>query len=585
MGVAELSAANNKPGTTPLQKTESANVGSFQDVNDSNPGHLHRRLNNRQIQLIAAGGSIGTALFISIGGALAKGGPGSLLITYLLYTLILSLVNNSVAEMNTYMPVEGGFVRLAGYWVDDSLGFLAGWNFFLYEALNIPFEITALTFVISFWNADVTNPGPTAGVCAAVIICYGPVLPSQRGFYIDFVHRSALNVLAVRFYGEAEFWLSGGKLVLIFILFSFTLVTMCGGNPQHDAYGFRNFSNPGSFETYLSQGDKGRFEGFLACLWSAAFTIVGPEYISMVSAEAQRPSIFIKSAFKTVYYRFCIFFVFGALTVGIVCAYNDATLAKIWFGTGSSGSAAASPYVIAMQNLGIAGLPHLVNFLLLTSIFSAGNTYTYAATRVLYSLALEGRAPRFLSYCNKNGVPIWCFCVVMCFPFLSFLQVSNGSAKVLTWLTSIITGGALITFMIMSVTFINYYKACQAQGVDRRKERPYYGYFQPYCAYIALTVQGVILLTYGYYAFRPKWDVEIFFQNYSMQIIAILLFCGWKIIKRTRYIRPDDVDLVWKRPQVEAYEDSITEPPVGFWKEMLQMTGFSRHKRPAGDGV
>ncbi|KAM0445489.1 hypothetical protein ACHAQK_001699 [Fusarium lateritium] len=530
-------------------------TSSLQYVDDNGMGHLHRRLNNRQIQLIAAGGSIGTALFISIGGGLARGGPGSLVIAFTLYSLVLALVNNSIAEMNTYMPVAGGFVTLAGHWVDDALGFVAGWNFFLYEALIIPFEITALTSVISYWNPDVLNAGPTAGVCIAVIVCYG-----------------LLNVLAVRFYGESEFWLSGGKLVLIFLLFAFTFVTMVGGNPKHDAYGFRHFSNPGSFATYLSQGDKGRFEGFLAALFTAAFTIVGPEYISMVAAEAQRPSITIKSAFKTVYYRFCVFFIMGALAIGIVCAYNDPALYDIYFGAGGTGNAASSPYVIAMSNLGIKGLPHVVNFLILTSIFSAGNTYTYCATRALYSLSLAGRAPRFLRYCNKSGIPIYCFCVTMLFPFLSLLQVANGSAKVLGWLVSIVTGGGVITFMIMSITYINYHKACVAQGVNRKTERPYYGYFQPYGAYIALAVQSVIVLVYGYYAFRPKFDVEVFFQNYSMQILAILLFGGWKICKKTKYIRPHEVDLVWERPQIEAYEATFTEAPVGFWTEMGQLT-------------
>ncbi|KAM5353104.1 hypothetical protein ACJ41O_001820 [Fusarium nematophilum] len=542
-------------------KAESADLGSINNGTHADLGHLHRRLNNRQIQLIAAGGSIGTALFISIGGGLAKGGPGSLLLAYTLYTIVLALVNNSIAEMNTYMPVAGGFVRLAGYWVDDALGFLAGWNFFLYEALIIPFEITALNLVLSFWSDDITNPGPTAGICAAVIILYG-----------------LINILAVRFYGEAEFWLSGGKLILIFMLFAFTFVTMVGGNPKGDAYGFRYFSNPGSFATYLSGGDLGRFEGFLAALWSASFTVVGPEYISMVSAEAQRPSIYIKSAFKTVYYRFCIFFIVGALAVGIVVPYNHPTLLDIYFGDGGgAGTAGASPYVIAMESLGVKVLPHIVNALILTSIFSAGNTYTYCATRALYSLALEGRAPRVLRYCNKAGVPVYCFCVVMLFPMLSFLQVGSGSSKVLNWLISIVTGGGLITFLIMSITFINYYKACEVQGVDRKTERPYYGYFQPYGAYIAIAVQSVILLGYGYYAFRP-WNVETFFQNYSMQILAVLLYGGWKIIKRTRYIRPHEVDLVWERPQIEAYENSIAEPAVGFWTEMGQMVGFRRNK-------
>jgi amino acid transporter len=137
-----------------------------------NADGLQRRLNNRQIQLIAIGGSIGTALFVSIGNGLARGGPGSLLLAYIIYPCVLALVNNSIAEMTTYMPVSGGFIRLAGHWVDDALGFMAGWNFFFYEALLIPFEISALNLVISFWNEKVTDPGPTAGICIAVIACY-----------------------------------------------------------------------------------------------------------------------------------------------------------------------------------------------------------------------------------------------------------------------------------------------------------------------------------------------------------------------------------------------------------------------------
>jgi amino acid transporter len=133
---------------------------------------LQRSLNNRQIQLIAIGGAVGTGIFVSIGGGLASGGPASLLIAFTILSCVLALVNNSLAEMTVLMPVSGGFVRLAGHWVDDALGFTAGWNFFFYEALLIPFEITALNIVLSFWNENLTNPGPTAGICAGVIILY-----------------------------------------------------------------------------------------------------------------------------------------------------------------------------------------------------------------------------------------------------------------------------------------------------------------------------------------------------------------------------------------------------------------------------
>lgn len=78
---------------------------------------------------------------------------------------------------------------------------------------------------------------------------------------------------------------------------------------------------------------------------------------------------------------------------------------------------------------------------MLTSIFSAGNTYTYCAVRNLYGLALEGRAPRFLQKCTKNGVPIYCFCVVMIFPMLAFLQVGSGSSVAITWFASLVTAG------------------------------------------------------------------------------------------------------------------------------------------------
>lgn len=93
---------------------------------------------------------------------------------------------------------------------------------------------------------------------------------------------------------------------------------MVGGNPQHDAYGFRYWKNPGGFAEYITTGTLGQFEGFLGSLWAASFCIVGPEYISMVAAEAKRPRIYIKQAFKTIYWRFGIFFIGGALCAGIV---------------------------------------------------------------------------------------------------------------------------------------------------------------------------------------------------------------------------------------------------------------------------
>lgn len=173
----------------------------------------------------------------------------------------------------------------------------------------------------------------------------------------------------------------------------------------------------------------GRFESFLTCMWAASFCVVGPEYMAMVAGEAKLPRITLPRAFKSVYLRFGIFFVGGALAAGVVIPYNDKTLVK---NLGSS-SGAASPYVIAMQNMGLHGLPSLVNALLCTSIYSAGNAYTYCASRTLHGLAHDGHAPAFLKKCTKSGVPIYCLAITMIFPLLSLLQLSNSSDQVLSW--------------------------------------------------------------------------------------------------------------------------------------------------------
>lgn len=366
----------------------------------------------------------------------------------------------------------------------------------------------------------------------------------------------------------------GGKVILILLLYAFTFITMVGGNPQGDAFGFRYWSHPGAFvgRTSLAQ-----FEGFLASLWAASFCIVGPEYVSMVAGEAKRPRVYIKRAFKTLYWRFGFFFILGSLCVGVLVPSNNKTLVDVFVKeTVASGTAAASPYVIAMQILGIHGLPNLVNALLVTSIFSAGNTLTYCSTRSLYALALEGRAPAILRKCTKRGVPIVCFCVVMVFPCLSFLQLSHGSSQVLTWLLNLITAGGIIDYIVMCVTYLRFYAACKAQGLDRRS-LPYYGYFQPYAAWIALVWMVVIVLCYGYYSFDP-WDVQDFFIYYAMIIVAVLLFAGWKLIKKTKWLRAHEIDLVWERPTIDAYEATFIDEPVSFWREMVQLVGLGKKK-------
>lgn len=105
--VAHGVSSNEKSSSSPVPYDEATASVEVRGNTDA----LQRHLGNRQIQMIAIGGSIGTALFVSIGNGLINGGPGSLLIAYALYSGLLGLVNNCMAEMAVFMPISGTTAR------------------------------------------------------------------------------------------------------------------------------------------------------------------------------------------------------------------------------------------------------------------------------------------------------------------------------------------------------------------------------------------------------------------------------------------------------------------------------------------
>ncbi|KAK7600209.1 hypothetical protein V3481_001760 [Fusarium oxysporum f. sp. vasinfectum] len=234
----------------------------------------------------------------------------------------------------------------------------------------------------------------------------------------------------------------------------------------------------------------------------------------MIAGEAKSPRVYLKNAFKTTYIRFGIFFILSSLCVDIILPYNDPTLVGIVNGVDGAGTGAASPYVIAMGNLGIGVLYHVVNGLPVSSIFSSGNALTYYGTRSLYGLALKDRPPN--SYSS----------IVMPFPFPAFLAVSNDSVVVLTWLTNVITAAEIIDHIVISITYIFFYRACKAQGIDRPTP-PYCGWFQPYSAYISATFLTCVVCCYGYSTFLPgNFTISGFFTCYTMVLVAPITFLG-----------------------------------------------------------
>lgn len=197
---------------------------------------------------------------------------------------------------------------------------------------------------MQFWAPDVN---PAAWVAMAMAVCI------------------LLNVAAVKWYGESEFYMASTKIFLLLFLVMVTFVTMCGGNPRHDAYGFRTWKTSDVMLPYYTEGDTGRFLGFWSVALYAAFTIAGPDLIVIAAGEIANPRHTIPRVAKLIFYRIVAFYVLGVLCVGIICSSQDKTLEDAI--NGDSVGAAASPWVIGIQNLGITGLPDFINAMILLS--------------------------------------------------------------------------------------------------------------------------------------------------------------------------------------------------------------------------
>lgn len=96
---------------------------------------------------------------------------------------------------------------------------------------------------------------------------------------------------------------------------------------------------------------------------------------------------------------------------------------------------------------------------------------------------------------------------------------------------------------------------------------PYYGYLQPYCAWFGLVWMTIVTLFYGYTVFRSGfWSTKDFFGSYCILGVDVILFVFWKFFKKTKFLKAHEVDLVWERPTIDAYEATFIDPPVGFWR-------------------
>lgn len=353
----------------------------FVEDKQMDKNELKQGLNKRHIMFIALGSAIGTGLFYGSASAIKLAGP-SVLLAYLISGIVVFIVMRALGEMVIHKPLPGSFGRYASNYITPLAGFLTGWTYVFEMALVCLADITAFATYMAFWYPDVSPWIWTLGITCII---------------------TAINLTAVKVYGELEFWLSGIKIFAIIamivagiaiILFGF------GSGAMQTATGIHNlWSNGGWFPN--------GWIGFIASFSVVVFAFGGVEIIGLTASESKNIESNIPKAINAIPARIILFYV---MTLAVLMAIYP------WDQIGLGGS----PFVTIFKSLGIESAATILNVVVIVAAISAINSDMYGAGRMIHGLAQEGHALKHLNSVSKNGIPVLSILVML---FVLFLGV------------------------------------------------------------------------------------------------------------------------------------------------------------------
>ena len=247
---------------------------------------LKRSLQPRHIRLMALGSTIGVGLFLGSATAIQLAGP-SIMLGYVLAGLVAFIVLRALGEMAVHEPVAGSFAHYAGKYIGPLAGYLVGWGYWTYWIVVGLAEVTAVGIYMMMWFPDV---------------------PQWVWALSSLLAMGGINFVAVKVFGEFEFWFSLIKVVAIVTMIAMGCGMIffglgVGGEP----IGIANLWQHGGF---FPNG----VSGFLLSLQMVLFAYVGIEMIGLSAGEAENPTKTIPMAIDSLAWRILIFYV-GALFV------------------------------------------------------------------------------------------------------------------------------------------------------------------------------------------------------------------------------------------------------------------------------
>jgi AAT family amino acid transporter len=442
-------------------------------------GALTRSLKSRHIQLIALGGTIGVGLFLGSAGAIHKAGPG-LLLSYAIGGIAIFFIMRALGELLTYRPVAGSFASYAEEFVGPFAGFVTGWSYWFMWVVTAMAELTAIGIYVHFWLPDVPQWLP--GLCALAIL-YGT------------------NLLAVRIYGELEFWFALLKVITIvgLILAGLAVIVFKFGALGPTA----SFSNLWTHQGFMPFG----LLGVLLTLQIVMFAYQGVELIGVTAGEAENPSVVLPRATNSIIFRILIFYI-GALVIIMALVPWDQLDPNM------------SPFVLMFDKMGVPGAANIINVVVITAAASSCNGGIFSTGRMLYSLALNRQAPKAFGQLNKRHVPavgIHASAAVMLIGVILNYFVPK---EVFTWVTSVSLIGTLWTWIIILYSHVKYRHAVS------HGRAPAVSFRMPAAPFANWAVIGFLLIVAAMFALDADTRVALYVAPFWFGLLGVGYYLG-----------------------------------------------------------
>jgi len=376
---------------------------------------LSRSLKNRHIQMIALGGCLGTGLFYGSGEAIALAGP-AILLSYLIGGAVIYCIMRMLGEMAAQEPVAGSFSYFAYRYWGEFAGFLSGWNYwFLYILIGIA-ELTVIGIYLDYWLA----------------------IPHWQAAFAVLAVITAINLAAVRFFGEFEFWFSCIKVLAVIgmIIFGLFLLLSGRGGPQ------AHISNLWAYGGFFPHGAAGMILGLTVVM----FSFGGAELVGIAAAEADEPETTIPKALRRFMGRILLFYLGATAIIMALAPWN-------------SGGQAGSPFVMIFAQMGIPAAADILNIVVIAAAVSVLNSGCYSNGRMLFGLAEQGNAPRLFARLNGRSVPYAAVLFSSLCIGLGLLLNYAAPASAFMRILAVATAAAIVTWGVIVLVHIKFRRA------------------------------------------------------------------------------------------------------------------------------